>query len=1002
MKNISTLFLIVFTWITISNLYSQVNPVHTSAITNNTGALTPFFRSPQSVFVSGNYAYVASSTSDALEIVDISNPAAPVHAGSIVNGAGGALLDAPRFVFVSGNYAYVASGTSDALEIVDISNPAVPVHAGSIVDGAGGALLDNPQSVFVSGNYAYVASSTSDALEIVDISNPTAPVHAGSIVDGAGGALLGFPQSVFVLGDYAYVVSRTSDALEIVDISNPAVPVHAGSIVDGAGGALLDFPQSVFVLGNYAYVASQVSDALEIVDISNPAAPVHAGSIVDGAGGALLDAPIFVFVSGDYAYVVSLTSNALEIVDISNPAAPVHTGSIVDGAGGALLDFPQSVYVLGNYAYVVSSASDALEIVTIAPNTDFISFEFQGITTTSDIDNVGYTVTATVPQGTVLSSLIAVFQLSSGASADIGGTAQISDVTSNDFTNSQTYTITAEDGTTVQNWDVSVVVNTDNENPAISFVSAPSTTFSGSTTITVNASDNIGISVVSFNFSSLRSINKAFSSVAASDQGAGQWSITLDGSKFDEMGLAFFLEAKDAAGNTAQTDTVYIYKAHDAANAPSIPSANLGAGGNAGDWRMFSIPYDLDDAQISSLFESVLGAYDKSKWRLVRYNTASDNFAEYKSGLFTIDIGKGYWFNSLTPASINIGPGQTPAVTLNQLAVIPLDNNWTQIGNPYTFNINWNDVLTFNSSSAGGLKVFTGGTSLTDATTLAAFDGAYVFSDGTDLQVPFTTSPISRAGARIKETVNSIDQEHWEVKISIESGEFSNHIGKIGMHPDADDSKDRYDAMRVPRFVLFADLTFYHPEFRYPWFSGDVVPRQEVYAWEFESSTNLEEPVILKWENAYFGQNEYELYLEDMETGRVISMRERTFYAYEADTKRKFKIHYGKSARIFNMVVGNRVQLNAPYPNPFNTNTVIPFTLPGKNGNFNVTLEIFDVLGNQIDLLCDKSFKPGIHNVVWDGKNSRGQIVSDGFYVIVMKITSDHTNSILSQKILKR
>jgi len=48
-----------------------------------------------SVYVSGTYAYVASSESNALEIVDISNPALPVHKGSIVNGAGGALLSLP-------------------------------------------------------------------------------------------------------------------------------------------------------------------------------------------------------------------------------------------------------------------------------------------------------------------------------------------------------------------------------------------------------------------------------------------------------------------------------------------------------------------------------------------------------------------------------------------------------------------------------------------------------------------------------------------------------------------------------------------------------------------------------------------------------------------------------------------------------------------------------------------------------------------------------------------
>ena len=95
----------------------------------------------------------------------------------------------PHGVFVSGNYAYVASGNSDALEIVDVTNPASPVHKGVITDGTDGARLLKPTSVYVSGNYAYVTSINSNALEIVDITNPASPVHKGVIIDGTDGAL---------------------------------------------------------------------------------------------------------------------------------------------------------------------------------------------------------------------------------------------------------------------------------------------------------------------------------------------------------------------------------------------------------------------------------------------------------------------------------------------------------------------------------------------------------------------------------------------------------------------------------------------------------------------------------------------------------------------------------------------------------------------------------------------------------------------------------------------
>ncbi|MBT1697118.1 hypothetical protein KK083_09545 [Fulvivirgaceae bacterium PWU4] len=128
---------------------------------------------------------------------------APKYVGEL----SGALLSDPYSVAIAGNYAYVASEGSDALEIIDIANPAAPVHKGSIAHGTGGALLSRPKSVVVSGNYAYVASYGSDALEIVDITNPAAPIHKGSITHGTGGALLNDPYGLTVSGNFVYVVS---------------------------------------------------------------------------------------------------------------------------------------------------------------------------------------------------------------------------------------------------------------------------------------------------------------------------------------------------------------------------------------------------------------------------------------------------------------------------------------------------------------------------------------------------------------------------------------------------------------------------------------------------------------------------------------------------------------------------------------------------------------------------------------------------------------------------
>ena len=343
-----------------------IQPLLTGSLVNGTGGAK--LDGANSVFVKGTRAYVASTNSDALEIIDVSNPASPSHLASIANGSGGALLDGAWSVYVFGNYAYVASRDSNALEIINIATPSSPVHVASVRNGAGGYKnLGAPSGVFVANRsdngavYAYVVSTGTNSLQIVDVTNPASPVRDGNIsnTDDAKGNMSA-PRSIYVSGNYAYIASGLSNGLEIIDISNQWSPKHAGFIGNGTGGALLNNPSSVQVVGNYAYIASYGSNALEIVDVTNPKIPKHKGKLVNGAGGARLLGPITLAVSGIYAYVGDQDSNYLEVIDVSNPAAPVHKGSLYFGTGYR----PNGIFVSGNSVYVANYLHKSLEIVT--------------------------------------------------------------------------------------------------------------------------------------------------------------------------------------------------------------------------------------------------------------------------------------------------------------------------------------------------------------------------------------------------------------------------------------------------------------------------------------------------------------------------------------------------------------------------------------------------------------------------------------------------------------
>jgi len=96
--------------------------------------------------------------------------------------------------------------------------------------------------------------------------------------------------------------------------------------------------------------------------------------------------------------------------------------------------------------------------VTLNTATDFTAFSVPS-GSTAVIDAVNHTITTELPYGSSRSALIATFTLSAGATVKVGATAQVSATTANDFASAVTYTITAEDGTTVQPWTVTVSVN---------------------------------------------------------------------------------------------------------------------------------------------------------------------------------------------------------------------------------------------------------------------------------------------------------------------------------------------------------------------------------------------------------------------------------------------------------------------------------------------------------------------------------------------------------------
>ncbi|MEE3234927.1 MAG: T9SS type A sorting domain-containing protein [Candidatus Latescibacterota bacterium] len=77
--------------------------------------------------------------------------------------------------------------------------------------------------------------------------------------------------------------------------------------------------------------------------------------------------------------------------------------------------------------------------------------------------------------------------------------------------------------------------------------------------------------------------------------------------------------------------------------------------------------------------------------------------------------------------------------------------------------------------------------------------------------------------------------------------------------------------------------------------------------------------------------------------------------------------------------------LGTVYPNPFNSNVSIPFTL-AENSLLRIT--VYDALGRQVKTLANNEFPLGFHRMNWNGQDQKGIPVGNGLYFIRMSTTT--------------
>ncbi len=458
------------------------------------------------------------------------------------------------------------------------------------------------------------------------------------------------------------------------------------------------------------------------------------------------------------------------------------------------------------------------------------------------------------------------------------------------------------------------------------------------------------------------------------------WTYSIPADYVTEQGVEYTITAYDVAGNSSSVG----YKQVRVAYADKGLLIPYSAGSDVTKYRIISVPLDLTKKTVDDVFGDNLGSYDKSKYRLFRYQNGG---LSELSGSSSIEIGKGYWFISTQNPNIDTGPGVTADVGEGKdrfsLSIV---QGWNQIGNPFNFVLKWSDISGHSDNAdltLGDYISYNG--SFAKQTNIEKFGGGFVMVQSVgDGKLVFPHVAFARRDTKPPvDFAQSLDSDIWAVDLTLKSGGQINDMGGFGMHPDALEANDRYDGFTVPRFMDYLELNF-NKKFVGSNFNRDIVTTSANHMWEFEVASNLGDRVgQLVWDNSYFGAADRKLVLFDVAAQRAIDMKSETQYTFDMKTASTFRIYFGDEKFVKAETSPVRAVFHSVSPVPADGDVTFEFSLPETGGEQTTQLVVYDMTGRRIATVVDQPLAGGYQRAVWNIEG--GTKPAAGVYISVLK-----------------
>ena len=544
--------------------------------------------------------------------------------------------------------------------------------------------------------------------------------------------------------------------------------------------------------------------------------------------------------------------------------------------------------------------------------------------------------------------------------------------------------------------------SSDSQAPSITHSAISNAQYNQSMTITATITDNISISSVQLYYR--KGGSNTFTSVDMSNISGDTYQCNIPSSIVTERGLEYYIEAKDNSYNTSYNPSinptisphVILVTFYELACPNSTPSNS---------YRMISVPLNLNLKTPGSILEDDFGSYDDTKWRLIRWQ--SGEYKEYAvNTIESFNPGNAFWLITKDSDSWDVDSGQS-VTTVNNYS-ITLQSGWNQIGNPFAFAVNWDDVI-----KNGNMETPVGYEGSGNETAgyqynqiqLVPWKGYYIRnleSNSITIEIP----PVAASGVT-KSMQNPIlladETGEWVIQIRAVCEDLKDTDNYLGCLKDSQDGWDQNDFSEAPPIGEYISLYFPHTEWNlFPGnYTGDFrCASWDKQVWIFDVITNItDSKVTLKFSEFDKFPVENELILIDKFVNAKINLKEINLYdyvSYGESSKRQFVIIYGANDFI-NENLDNLSKIPQTYqllqnsPNPFNSSTVIQYQLPE---GLKVTLYIYNNIGIRIRTLFNNTYmQKGCHFITWDGKDDQHNEVGSGIYFCNL-ITDKYTKSI--------